>query len=313
MRRFSGWRGISSSGSASTAPEHEEAWLVKQASALLTDSEAGILAGNCVICNDKRGWKPADDSDAGPTPPILCWKFAFSLELLLKARGRGSGMWDLRSRKQKTHDLKIVWDSLLEVDRARARHGLEQYAGTRSFDSELEKVRNAYRDFQYLTESPHRDCNKALRSLVLLNMGFIKGCYDKPRFINLDTGFLNIKKLALDEFTEAERMILEECQRKGFILVVKSPGSTAILNAGGERHKRVLQPKTPKESRILLEAIRALERIHLLEHCGQVQSSSGEHDSIPITVWELTKAGFEACRKPPEIITTNDMPASQSL
>ena len=174
LRQFPSWRTTSSSGSTSTAPEREEAWLVKQASALLTDVEAGILASNCVICNDKRGWKPADDSDAGSTPPILCWKLAFSLELQLKARGRGSGMWDLRSRKNRTHDLKIIWDSLLNVDKEKARHGLQQYANTSNFDGKLETVRNAYKDFQYLTDSPHRDCKKALRSLVLLNMGFMK-------------------------------------------------------------------------------------------------------------------------------------------
>ena len=175
VRRVRDWRATSSSGSTSTAPEREETWLVKQASALLTDIEAGILANNCVICNDKRGWKPADDSDSGPTPPLLCWKLAFSLELLLKARGRGSGMWDLRSRQNRTHDLMRVWDSLLDVDKEKARHGLRHYVNTSSFDSELEKVRNAYKELQYLTDSPHRDCKKALHSLVRLNMGFMKG------------------------------------------------------------------------------------------------------------------------------------------
>ena len=218
LRQFSSRRTTSSSGSTSTAPEREEAWLVKQASALLTDVEAGILASNCVICNDKRGWKPADDSDAGSIPPILCWKLAFSLELQLKARGRGSGMWDLKSRKNRTHDLKIVWESLLDVDKEKARHGLKQYANMSNFDGKLETVRNAYKNFQYLTDSPHRDCKKALRSLVLLNMGFMKGCYDKPRFINVETGLLNVKTLALDDFTVAERTVLKECERKGFIV-----------------------------------------------------------------------------------------------
>ena len=310
LRQFPSWRTTSRSGSTSTALEREEAWLVKQASALLTDVEAGILASNCVICNDKRGWKPADDSDAGSTPPILCWKLAFSLELQLKARGRGSGMWDLRSRKNRTHDLKIVWDSLLNVDKDKARQGLKQYANMSTFDGKLETVRNAYKDFQYLTDSPHRDCKKALRSLVLLNMGFMKGCYDKPRFINVETGLLNVKTLALDDFTVAERTVLKECERKGFIVVARVPGSTAlILDADTpERNQGILQPKTPKESRVLLEAIRSLERIHLLEQCGQIQYNNIEQNvTNPATVWELTKVGFEACRKPPEIIATNDV------
>ena len=92
--------------------------------------------------------------------------------------------------------------------------------------------------------------------------------------------------------------------------MVRVPGSTAvILDADTpERCQGILQPKTPKESRVLLEAIRSLERIHLVEQCGQIQYNNIEQNvTTPATVWELTKVGFEACRKPPEIIATNDV------
>ena len=268
-----------------------------------------MLAKDCVICSDKRGWQPADDSDTGPTPPILCWKLAFSLELLLKARGWGSGMWNLRSRENRTHDLKKIWDVLLDVDKERARHGLRQYSKTISFDREVESVRNAYRDFQYLTDSPSRDCKQVLRSLAWLNMGLMKGCYDKPRFVNVETGLLNIKTLALDDFTVTERTLLEECARKGFVLVARSPGSTVlVLEADvSERRRRVLHPETPKDSRVLLEAIRSLERMRLLEQCGQIDRETPQGRTVGPTIWELTKAGFDACRKPPEIVVTDDM------
>ena len=247
LRRLPRW--WRASGSTSTIPEHEEAWLVKHASALLADSEGAVLAGNCVICDSKRAWKPADETDAEPKPALLCWKFAFSLELLLKARGRGSGTWDLTSRENRTHDLQRVWDSLLDVDKEKARRGLSQYSSTLQFDLEIKRVRNAYREFQYLTDSPHRNCKTALKSLVLLNCGFMKGCYDEPRFANVDTGLLNIKTLALDDFSATERIVLEEAQKKGFVLLVRAPGSTTIITDTDmpEQRRRTLQPRTPEK------------------------------------------------------------------
>ena len=45
-----------------------------------------------------------------------------------------------------------------------------------------------------------------------------------------------------------------------------------------------------------------------MEQCGQIQYNNIEQNvTNPATVWELTKVGFEACRKPPEIIATKDL------
>ena len=219
--------------------------------------------------------------------------------MLLKARGRGSGTWDLTLTENRTHDLQRIWDSLHEVDKEKARHGLKQYNGTLQFDDELEKVRNAYKEFQYLTDSPHRDCRKALKSLVLLSYGLMKGWYDKPRFTNLETGILNIKTLVLDDFSATEQMILRTSEKRGFLLLVRRPGSTQVLVEAetAARQQEALMPQTPRGSRELLEAIQRLERIRLLEQCGQIQYNTDEHNSVPATIWELTKAGFRRMPK----------------